>query len=240
MARDHALAVGLTSDEAILRLYGWSSPTVSLGRNEPAKGRYDLALSAEKGVSFVRRPTGGRAVLHHREVTYAVVSGVKAFGGLREAYVAIHRALARGLQRLGVPISISGEEALGGSLPPSAGPCFREAAPGELVAGGRKLVGSAQARLGRSLLQHGSILIEDDQALLELLALGSGGPSASEPSTLAGLLESPPTVSRVIAQVASGFREEMRGEWLSTRSVAKPLPADLLEHYRSDEWTWRR
>lgn len=240
MARDHALADGLTSDQAILRLYGWSSPTVSLGRNEPAKGRYDLELSTEKGVSFVRRPTGGRAVLHHRELTYAVASGARAFGGLRNAYVAIHRALARGLQRLGVPVSISGEEALGGSLPPSAGPCFREAAPGELVAGGRKLVGSAQARLGRSLLQHGSILIENDQALLEFLAVASGGPSVSEPSTLGGLLESTPTASKVVEHVVLGFREEMGGEWLFTGWAEKPLPADLLEHYRSDEWTWRR
>ncbi|HSR42176.1 MAG TPA: hypothetical protein VLL48_08395, partial [Longimicrobiales bacterium] len=158
MAADHALARDLPSDQAVLRLYGWSGPTLSLGRNEPARGRYDPDLARRLGVALVRRPTGGRAVLHHREVTYAVAAPVAPFGGLRSAYRAINAALVRGLARLGVPAGLAGSDAAGGGLAPDAGACFRAPAPGEVVVGGRKLVGSAQVRFGGTLLQHGSIL----------------------------------------------------------------------------------
>src|SRR5215210_4848764 len=60
------------SGECVIRLYEWARPTLSLGRNQAARGQYDLARARELGIDFVRRPTGGRAVLHHREVTYSV------------------------------------------------------------------------------------------------------------------------------------------------------------------------
>src|SRR5690606_17502269 len=99
---------------------------------------------ASRAVDFVRRPTGGRAVLHDRELTYAVVVPHRALGGPRAAYRAINEALVMGLRALGVDASVSER---GRVLPPDAGPCFQVAAPGEVVADGRKLVGSAQARL---------------------------------------------------------------------------------------------
>ncbi len=73
MARDHGLAASLRSGEGVLRLYQWDLPTVSFGRNEPAKGLYLEEMAKKEGVAFVRRPTGGRAVLHHQELTYALV-----------------------------------------------------------------------------------------------------------------------------------------------------------------------
>ena len=87
MARDHALAEELEAGHAVLRLYRWDRPTVSLGRNEPGKC-YDTDRARECGIPFVRRPTGGRAVLHSDELTYAVVAPLRALGGLRQPVVA--------------------------------------------------------------------------------------------------------------------------------------------------------
>src|SRR5512142_1385967 len=86
MAVDEALMDrARTSGEGVLRMYGWSAPTLSLGRNQIAKGRYDLARAAAEGIGIVRRPTGGRALLHHREITYSVTAPVQFGTTLQEA-----------------------------------------------------------------------------------------------------------------------------------------------------------
>src|SRR5689334_12950551 len=79
--------------ETVLRVYGWRSPTLSFGRNQRARGLYDGQAAAERGIEVVRRPTGGRAVLHHREVTYSVTGPAPAGHGLGESYGRINRLL---------------------------------------------------------------------------------------------------------------------------------------------------
>src|SRR5437660_12657748 len=102
MALDQALL-----DEAertgrtFLRLYRFDPPCISFGRNEPARERYDAGAIARLACDVVRRPTGGRAVWHEHEVTYAVAAPVAAFGSLRDAYREIHQRLAAALQALG-------------------------------------------------------------------------------------------------------------------------------------------
>lgn len=266
MARDHALALGVgrrsAADEdrpgtAVLRLYRWSRPTLSFGRNEPARGRWDPARLENAGVGVVRRPTGGRAVLHDREVTYAVVLPLAAVDGLRRVYRRVNVGLAGGLASLGAPAEI----APGGgarALPPDAGPCFREPAEGEVVARGRKLVGSAQARIGGALLQHGSILLDDDQTRLDLLGAGGAGGAAggkggkggrsekgSRPATLAGLLGGAPSAEEVEEAVIEGLRRSLGGRWAPAdeeEGGATPLEGQrtLEERYRSEAWSWRR
>ena len=85
MAWDHTLALWCGPDRAVLRLYSWDRPTLSLGRNEPAAQLYSRDALRNRGVGVVRRPTGGRAVLHHRELTYAVCAPIRALGGVRAA-----------------------------------------------------------------------------------------------------------------------------------------------------------
>jgi len=245
MAADHALVRSARRGRAFLRLYGWDPPTLSLGRNEPGLGRYDLEQARARGIGIVRRPTGGRAVLHGREVTYAVAAPIRFFGGLRDAYHAINRALLSGLERLGIGVDLAG----GSDVPSSPdnlrldrGACFLNPAPGEIVAGGRKLVGSAQVRVGDALLQHGSILLEDDQGLVELLSNTPREERSHVPPTtasLAGLLGEAPTRDIVCEAVVAGFQETFEGRWASAREPLD-LPPDLLERYRSAEWTWRR
>jgi len=238
MALDHALAEGLPAGEGVLRLYAWDPPTVSFGRNEPAAGLYDRSAAAAEGLGFVRRPTGGRAVLHADEVTYCVVVPARALGGVRSAYRAIHEGLVAGLRSLGVPAAV----AEGGSvLAPDAGPCFQTPAPGEVVAGGRKLVGSAQARVGGVMLQHGSVILRGDQAALTRLTGGVEG--SSPPATVEELLGRGVGTAEVVAALAGALRLALGGTW--NEGDYRPTEtrrADLLEEerYARDTWTWRR
>jgi len=231
MALDHALARCLLEDEAVLRLYGWSRPTVSFGRNEPAR----RLCSEASSVDYVRRPTGGRSVVHRRELTYAVVAPLDAWGGPRAAYVAINEALAGALGALGVRAALAG--ATGGpALRPDEGPCFQSPAPGEVVADGRKLIGSAQARLERALLQHGSILLEDDQGLLDEAA------ASSRPATLRELAGDV-SIDALAAVVAKRLRQTFGGAWIGEGYRPSELAAaDRLERdrYALESWTWRR
>src|SRR5689334_11495357 len=122
MARDVALqSRAARTGEAVFSIYTWARPTLSFGRNQPARGLYDLAKIEEGGIDVVRRPTGGRAILHHREVTYSVTAPIEG-AGLAETYSQINRILQHGLSRLGVLV-----EAAAGSEraePPSLRTCF--------------------------------------------------------------------------------------------------------------------
>ena len=238
MARDHALARVLAPDTAVLRFYRWTCPTVSFGRNEPSRGLYDTAEATRLGVDFVRRPTGGRAVLHHLELTYCVVAPLKAFGGMKKTYRRVNQGLVAGLKELGAPVEVVGRE--GGSLPPDAGPCFGDPAEGEVTAEGRKLVGSAQARVDGVILQHGSLILDGDQSLLDRLA--PGGDPSPPPATLSSLLGFIPDERALIRSLATGVEAEFGGEWEDDAfaPVETNAAQALLPHYLDPEWLWRR
>lgn len=149
--------------EAHLRFYLWTRPTLSLGRSQTAGDVVDYPFCRSAGIEIVRRPTGGRAVLHHMELTYAVtgIFGRDHFpAGVQETYGAVCGALCAGLNTLGVPAALW-RGGSGGKLPnpKTLLPCFAAPVPGEITAGGRKLVGSAMRAEGTAFLQHGSILL---------------------------------------------------------------------------------
>lgn len=237
MARDHALARTLPPREGVLRLYRWDPPTVSFGRNEPSRDRYSTELARREGVAFVRRPTGGRAVLHHRELTYALVFPLGSFGGLKKSYRLINRGLLRGLELLGTAVELA--EARGPSLPPDAGPCFREPAAGEVTALGRKLIGSAQVRMGESVLQHGSLILDGDQDILGRLR-GEDEPTPP-PATLKSLLGTVPDVGKLGASLRKGLEEILGGRWAAGEYREEEVLAarELESHYQDEDWTWR-
>lgn len=146
----------------ILRLFRWQPWAISIGYNQSADD-LDVALCRRDGIDIVRRPTGGRALLHAEELTYSVImrSGRR---GILEVYNLISRALVRGLQLFGVDVTLQKsqpnfQEAYRNA---SSIPCFTSSARYEIEWQGRKLVGSAQRRFGDGgddvVLQHGSIL----------------------------------------------------------------------------------
>ena len=100
MARDHALLSSLGTDEASLRIYRWKNPTISFGRNEQVRGLYDRKLASKEGVEFVRRPTGGKAVYHDRELTYSVVLPSARRWGIRSIYKKINSAFFLTIQEI--------------------------------------------------------------------------------------------------------------------------------------------
>ena len=254
MARDHALAASVRPGEGTVRFYRWELATLSFGRNEPVTVGYRELLRRHPEMGAVRRPTGGRAVIHDRELTYSVVLPARAFGGLRLAYRKINEGLLEGLRRLGVDAS----GASGRALPPDAGPCFVEPAEGEVVVAGRKLVGSAQARIGGAVLQHGSLLLVADQSPLMVGAGrerggGNGGAwrvtgdepveaRGGRPVTLAEVLGEIPPWNRLVQAFSLGFARVFGGTWHGGAMTERErtLAHELELRYGSRKWTWRR
>ena len=225
--------------EAVLRVYAWRDPTLSLGRNQPARDEYEPAALEAQGVTVVRRLTGGRAVLHHREVTYSVTAPDTLGSALRDAYLRINEILLHGLRSLGVDASIA--TPAGRAPLPSIAPCFEGPTEGELVAAGRKLVGSAQYREGSALLQHGSILVDDDQQRVASL-LRSPLPLSPPPATLHDALGRVPTLHEVASALfdAVRAREDASASELVPDHPFSEEVAAASARYRDDRWTWRR
>jgi len=115
MAIDQALLESVQAGgRPALRFYRWRPACLSFGRNQPARGLCDPARAAARGVDIVRRPTGGLAVLHDRELTYAAVLPVGLLGSPRETYRALNRALVEVLRRLGLPAELAPAGGAGG------------------------------------------------------------------------------------------------------------------------------
>src|SRR5689334_4604539 len=196
MATDAALlAKSNVTGQALLRLYRFDPPCLSLGRNEPAD-QYDQAMIARLGLDVVRRPTGGRAVWHQDEVTYAVAAPIAMFGGLRNAYRAIHERLAAAIRSLGADATLARHQP-----PPSStllhhpASCFAIPAGGEVLLAGRKLIGSAQVRKGSAFLQHGSILLDGTQEVVSTVSRERRAVSGE--TTLSAVLGRPVTFEEV-------------------------------------------
>jgi lipoyl(octanoyl) transferase len=242
MARDMALqARAARTGETVFSVYSWSRPTLSFGRNQPASGLYDLERIRAAGIDVVRRPTGGRAILHNREVTYSVTAPLEDAAPLRQTYSRINRILQSGLRRLGVTVvpATSSERA----AVPSVRPCFETPAEGELVAEGGKLVGSAQYRDEGALLQHGSILVNDDQSSLPDFAvrLSAESESVPAPATLHALLGRSPDPAEIAEAMFDAVRslEDARAIELDEDEV-RGAALQHVSHFLDEGWTWRR
>jgi len=172
MALDEALleSVAAGSSLPVLRLYGWQPAAVSLGYFQPISSAVDLEACRKLGFDIVRRLTGGRAVLHHREVTYAVISPERSElfpGGILENYRVIARGLQQTLDSFGLQTSLApGRSSCHGDSAAQQSACFTAPATWELVHAGCKMTGSAQKRQGDAFLQHGSIPLDLDPVRL--------------------------------------------------------------------------
>jgi len=219
MSVDQAImrAVACEEKPPTLRLYGWRPPAVSLGYFQAFDDGIDISECRRRGYDIVRRPTGGRAILHDHEVTYsfcirqeALRDGRSVMGSYRE----ISRGIVAGLAGLGAQVGLGADAskpARTRARPDTI--CFAKAARCDLTAGGRKIVGSAQVRRNGAILQHGSIPISispDDHA-----AVMPGNRTASVAASslkgaaagVAQLLGCPVSFEELSGAVIEGFAE---------------------------------
>jgi lipoate-protein ligase A len=167
MALDQALLESASRGgfRATVRFYRWSPPTLSLGRFQPVED-IDLGACAAGGIGVVRRPTGGKGILHLDDFTYSIIfpPGSGMPDSVVDAYNVICGGILRALGFLGVDAAVLGHK--GDDYRSAGGACFAATTRADLEYAGRKLCGSAQVRRRGALLQHGSILLEDHSELL--------------------------------------------------------------------------
>lgn len=264
MAVDEAIAAAVASGHQppTLRLYGWRPPAVSLGYHQELDEGIDRDAVATRGYGIVRRPTGGRAILHADELTYSFCIRQDAIRGghsTMESYREISRGIIAGLELLGAAVSLgadedgpgpnfSGQDTYATEGADAAKPiCFAKTARCDLQSAGRKVVGSAQVRRNGGILQHGSIPITID--LEDQVAVMPGSDGRMARKVLAGaamsvseLLGRPITYDELSAAVAGGFADTfevaMARQELSPEESAE---AERLyeERYATAEWNER-
>jgi lipoate-protein ligase A len=233
---DRADALG----EHWLRLYTWKPSCLSFGRHEPAVRRYDSNRIAALGLDTVRRPTGGRAVWHGSELTYAVAAPSRSFGSLQNAYLEIHQMLVDALRRTGLQVCLASRTDV-----PSldAGPCFSQAVGGEILTQDRKLVGSAQLRRGGAFLQHGSILLRDEQQVVAACVRGRGNPSIpEEPNPNPADHGTGLSAAGLIEAIVAASHRRWPGSWRNLTNTDEVLhsASGYAAQFRSPAWTWER
>ncbi|MCL6611247.1 MAG: lipoate--protein ligase family protein [Peptococcaceae bacterium] len=199
-----------------LRFYGWKPPALSLGYFQNPEETVDFKACRRLGVDVVRRPTGGRAVLHDKEVTYSIIAredNPAVRGTVPESYLRLSRGLILGLGRLGVEVSCNGD----GGPAPKGPACFDSPALYELVAGGRKLAGNAQARKHGCVIQHGALpLVNDAGTLFAVLKFSSEAEREEQrrrfterSASLEEVMGRRVPPGRVIQALAEGFAEAL-------------------------------
>ncbi|MFC3770411.1 biotin/lipoate A/B protein ligase family protein [Paenibacillus sp. GCM10012303] len=264
MAIDEAMLTAHSEGKAppTVRFYGWNPATLSIGYFQKAEDEIDLAEVQRQGIGFVRRPTGGRAVLHDRELTYSMIVSEEYPDmptTVNEAYRVLSEGLVQGFRRLDlraemVNLGMPEEKAKYTSTAGSAA-CFDSPSWYELVVEGRKIAGSAQTRSRGVILQHGSILLEMDvDQLFSLLRFSSDRikerlmtsfhtKAVAIGDICRGMGRQPVTYEEAEAAFREGIAEGLgirlvEGELTEyERELAAQLSA---EKYGSDEWNLRR
>lgn len=252
MAIDEAIleAVAAQLSPPTIRFYGWNPPCVSLGYRQSATV-VDEARLNNLGWDMVRRPTGGRAILHVDELTYSVIAPVsepRVKGSILESYRRLSGALVVGLNLLGLEaIEAPKDRALGGQEGPA---CFDTPSNYEITFDERKLVGSAQVRKKNVVLQHGTLpLVGDVGRLVDTLHLKEERDRAQmradlegRATTLAAALGREVPFQEAAEAMAAGFRQALNLSLLESEpSQAEVDRARELrsEKYAADSWLRR-
>jgi lipoate-protein ligase A len=247
MAIDEAIQLAVGAGEALptLRFYSWDPPCLSLGRGQRLRDADRPALRAA-GFDIVRRPTGGRAILHAQELTYCIAAPLAhplVAGTIVQSYQRLSGGLARGLERLG--LSDHAAQSHGPSAGATRGPaCFQITSHYEISFQARKLLGSAQARAGGAVLQHGSLPLWGDVA--QICSVLSAGPQMervrARAVTLGEALGRAVSWAEAAQALAAGFAEEfdlrLQSGELTPQECTRARELQT-EKYGTEEWTAR-
>ena len=256
MAIDEAILTAHTEGKVppTIRFYAWNIPTLSIGYFQRVEREVDLDKVRNQGVGFVRRATGGRAVLHDQELTYSIIVSEDYPNipkSVTESYRLFSLGLLEGFRALGLNADLVTLDKESGKQKSESAACFDSPSWYELVVEGRKVAGSAQTRQRGTILQHGSILLDMDVDLLfSLLKFRSERVKERLQKTFGGkavaindLVSKPVTWDQAVDAFVEGFSKGMDIE-------LKPEPLTPEEHtiaaelaatrYGTDEWNMRK
>ena len=209
-------------DRPVLRFYAWQPPAVSLGRFQKSETAVNVEACKRLGFDIVRRITGGRAVLHNKELTYSIIARTDnpLFpGNVLGTYKVIAAGLLAGLRNLGIPaeiVSRGGRHADRVDKNAKDAACFSSPSWYEILVQGRKIVGSAQRRVSGAFLQHGSILMDYDPQLEALVI--PGGCAGDVVTSIKRELGRDVPLDEVKQAFAEGFRETLGIEFINAES----------------------
>jgi lipoate-protein ligase A len=254
MAVDEALLERVIAGQSapVLRLYAWQPACLSLGQAQPAAD-VDREQLASQGWELVRRPTGGRAILHVDELTYAVIAPVgepRVKGTLLESYLKLSQALKAALALLGLDVNAR-EDAGAAQAARSRNPvCFEETSSYEILFKDKKILGSAQARRGNAFLQHGALPLNGNMARItqvlafpdETLRQAAAEKLLARATTLESALGRAVAWEDAALAFEQGFRQALGIDFQTSELNTEELAlAEKLqrEKYGCDAWTLR-
>ena len=212
----------------VLRIYSFDPPTITIGFHQDPARAVDLDAARRGGIDVVRRFTGGRALLHDGELTYAVVGRTDRppfDDHLQETYLRISGALAAALRMLGVPATLTPGRSEG-SPGPDAPPCLDSASRHEIAVSGKKIIASAQRRTGSALLQHGSILLDQSSARIVDFVNGYRGSIEERITSIERETGRVPARHEIVRAIVEAFEETFHARFEAPpESFAEPHEA---------------
>lgn len=241
----------------VIRFYGWNPATLSVGYFQKAEKEINLDAVKEYGLGFVRRPTGGRGVLHDKELTYSVIVSEEhpeMPKTVTEAYRVISEGILQGFRELGLDAYFAvprTEEEKQGLKNPRSAVCFDAPSWYELVVEGRKVAGSAQTRQKGVILQHGSILLDIDEGMLfnlfkypsERVKERMQKNFKNKAVAVNALRETPVTLEEAKHAFKKGFEMGLNislEPYTLTDEEHAYVEKIAMEKYDTDEWNYKR
>lgn len=259
MALDEALLTWHSEGKIppVIRFYGWNPPTLSIGYFQKVDREINMDALQRYGLGFVRRPTGGRGVLHDKELTYSVIVSEghpQMPKTVTEAYRVISEGILEGFKALGlnahfsIPRSEKEKQTLKN---PRSSVCFDAPSWYELVVEGRKVAGSAQTRQKGVILQHGSILLDLDEDMLfdlfiypnERVRQRMQRMFSSKAVAINSLREEPVTLEEACVAFKTGFEKGLNVDlepYVLTEAEHAYVEEIEHERYANDSWNYRR
>lgn len=191
-----------------IRIYGWNNNCISLGHSQDPDTELHIDSCRSHGVEVVKRPTGGGIVLHNsHEITYSIVSQKSwiPFKDMMDTYIYISEAIVDGIRSLGIDAEISNRRQKGFTRY-----CYLFPSSHEIVYKGKKLVGSAQKRGRRALLQQGSILVHKGEMTHERLIKGYSGDFEARSTSIHEITGRIPAYRELQEALITGFKSKFR------------------------------
>ncbi len=241
----------------VVRFYEWNPATLSIGYFQSVEKEIDMEAVERLGLGFVRRPTGGRGVLHEHELTYSVIVS-EAYPNMpatvTEAYRVISEGLLLGFQQLGLDAYFSipdTDEKRQELKKPKSGVCFDSPSWYELVVEGKKVAGSAQTRQKGVILQHGAILLDiDEDKLIQTFKFASEALRDRVKASLSKkavainrISQNPVTIDECKVAFKKGFEDALQIELVEftlTKEQEKYVQELEKKRYANDEWNYKK